>query len=156
MKKWIVFCAAAIAIGIFVRLKPADVDVAALEPVELLYVVSQNGMYYLATDTGQQGSGKTVQLAISDLKRRSSGEIFLHTAQYLLISRSAWEAVERFSQHLRPDCSIIIAVGQPDMEAVSGFLRTHKPGFTLNDLRAGDTDVPFLYSDGGGMLLEKP
>lgn len=156
MKKWALYCGAILAIGIFIRIKPTGVDVAALEPVELLYVDSRNGMYYLATDTGQEGSGKTVALAVSDLKARSSGKIFLNTAEHLLVAPSAWEAVERFSRHLRPDCSVVIAAGQPDVEAVSQFLRTHKPGFTINDLRAGDTDVPLLHANEGGMLLEKP
>ncbi len=156
MKKWAFFCGAILAIGVFVRIKPTGVDVAALEPVELLYVDSRNGMYYLMVDTGQEGSGKTVAEAISNLKDRSSGKIFLNTAEHLLVSPAAWEAVERFFQHLRPDCSVVIAAGQPDMEAAPLFLRTHKPGFTINDLRAGDTDVPLLRSDEGGMLLEKP
>lgn len=156
MKRWALFCGVILAIGLFIRIKPTGVDVAALEPVELLYVNSQNGIYYLTTDTGQQGEGKTAQLAMSDLKAKSSGKIFLNTAEYLLISPSALEAVDRFSRHLRPDCSVVIAEGEPDMEVASQFLRTHKPEFTLNDLRAGDTNVPLLYSGEGGMVLEKP
>ncbi len=156
MKRWFLFCGIILAVGILVRIKPTGVDVAALEPVELLYVNSQNGTYYLTTDTGSQGSGQTVAQAISDLKAKSSGKIFLNTAEHLLLTPSAWESVERFSQHLRPDCGVVIVEGEPDLETAAQFLRTHKPGFTLNDLRAGETSVPLLYIVEGGMVLEKP
>lgn len=156
MKRWALFCGVIFVVGLLIRIKPTGVDVAALEPVELLYVNSQNGTYYLTTDTGNQGSGKTVAQAISDLKAKSSGKIFLNTAEHLLITPSAWESVERFSRHLRPDCGVVIVEGEPDMEITAQFLRTHKPGFTLNDLRAGDTNVPLLYTGEGGMALEKP
>lgn len=156
MKRWFIFCGVIFAAGLLIRIKPTGVDVAALEPVELLYVNSQNGTYYLTTDTGSQGSGKTVAQAVSDLKAKSSGKIFLNTAEHLLLTPSAWESVERFSQHLRPDCDVVIVEKEPDLEITAQFLRTHKPGFTLNDLRAGDTNVPLLYSGEGGMVLEKP
>lgn len=156
MKRWFLFCGVILAVGLLIRIKPTGLDVAALEPVELLYVNSQNGTYYLATDTGSQGSGQTVAQAISDLKAKSSGKVFLNTAEHLLIAPSAWESVERFSQHLRPDCSVVIVEGEPDMETAAQFLRTHKPGYTLNDLRAGNTNVSILYTVEGGMVLEKP
>lgn len=156
MKKWALLIGGVLVIGLFIRVKPAGVDVAALKPVEVLYVDSKNGSYYLFTDTGQQGSGKTVQLAIKDLKARSSGKVFLNTAEHLLISPVAWEAVGRFSQYLRPDCGVVIAVGQPDMKNVPDFLQTHKPDVTLNDLRAGERGIPVLYSGEGGMCLEQP
>lgn len=156
MKRCLLYCGIILAVGLLIRIKPTGVDVAALEPVELLYVNSENGTYYLTTDTGSQGSGQTVAQAISDLKAKSSGKIFLNTAENLLITPSAWESVERFSRHLRPDCGVVIVEGEPDLETAAKFLRTHKPGFTLNDLRAGDTNVPFFYSGEGGMALEKP
>lgn len=156
MKKWILFCWVILAVGLLIRIKPSSVDVETLEPVELLYVNRQNGTYYLTSDTGCKGSGQTVAQAISDLKAKSSGRIFLNTAEHLLLTSSAWESLERFFQHLRPDCSVLLVEGEPDMETAAQFLRTHKPGFTLNDFRAGARDVPLLYSGEGGMLLEKP
>lgn len=156
MKRWFLFCGVIFAVGLLIRIKPTGVDVADLEPVELLYVNSQNGTYYLTTDTGSQGSGKTVAQAIADLKAKSSGKIFLNTAEHFLLTTPAWESVERFFQYLRPDCGVVIVKGEPDMETAAKFLRTHKPGYTLNDLRAGDTNVPLLYSGEGGMVLEKP
>lgn len=156
MKRWIIFCAVTVAVGVFTRLKPAGVDIAALEPVEVMYVDSQNGSYCLFTDTDQQGCGKTADQAISRLKASASGEIYLETAQYLLLSPAAWESVERFAKYLRPDCAIALTVGLPDMETAAQFLNTHKPGYTVTDLQAGDRKVPVLYCQEGRMRLERP
>lgn len=155
MKRWIVFLVITVLLGLFIRVEPTGTDVAALEPVKLLYVDSRDGVYFLSTDTGQQGRGNTVSRAISDLKETSTGKIYLDTAQHLLISRSAWEAVDRLSEHLRPDCSVTVAEGIPDVEKASSFLDSHKPDYTLNDFRAGEKKVPVLYFGDGGMRLEK-
>lgn len=155
MKRWIVFLAVTVLLGLYIRVEPTGTDVASLEPVKLLYVDSRDGAYFLTTDTGQQGRGNTVSQAISDLKETSTGKVYLDTAQHLLISRSAWEAVDRLSEHLRPDCSLTVAEGIPNAEKAAAFLDTHKPGFTLNDFRAGEKKVPVLYFGDGGMHLEK-
>ncbi len=156
MKKWTILFLATIAIGLFTRVEPTGTDVATLEPVKLLYVDSKNGAYYVTTDTGQTGRGTTVATAIADLKATSTGKVFLDTAEHLLVSRSARESLGRFSTYLRPDCSVTISVGTPDAEKASSFLDAHKPDFTLNDLRAGDDDIPVLYCGKGEMRLEKP
>lgn len=156
MKRWIVLFVVTVLLGLFIRVDPTGTDVAALEPVKLVYLDSRDGSYYLTTDTGGRGSGNTLAAAVSDLKASAAGKIHLGTAQHLLVSPSAWEAVGRLSEYLRPDCSVTVARGAPDMESAAVFLDTHKPDYTLNDFRAGDKKVPILHSGEGGMLLEKP
>lgn len=156
MKHWAVFGVVALLFGFFLRLEPTGTDVAALEPVKLLYVDSREGTYYLATDSGHRAQGNTVSAAVSNLKSAATGKLYLDTAEYLLVSSSAWEAVGRLSQYLRPDCIVTVARGIPDAEKASSFLDTHKPDFTLNDFRAGEKSVPILNSREGGMYLEKP
>ncbi len=156
MKRWSLLLIFTIAAGILPRIHRAGTDVAALEPVELMYLTSQNGIYYLYTDTGQQGRGNTLANAVSDLKAVSGKKLFLNTAEHLLVSPSALEAVDRISTYLRPDCSLTLAEGEPDTEQAAPFLDTHKPEFTLNDYRAGDRDIPVLQCQEGEMRLDKP
>ncbi len=156
MKRWSVLLILIITVGISTRIHPANNDVSALEPVELMYVTTQNGIYYLSTDTGQQGRGNTVANAIANLKAVSGKKIFLNTAEHLLVSPSALEAVDRISAYLRPDCSLTVAQGIPDPRQAAPFLDAHKPEFTLNDYRAGDRDIPVLHCQEGEMRLDKP
>lgn len=154
MKKWLLFFAAILAVGVFTRMDHTGTDVSKLEPVKLVYMDSQNGMITLAADTQAQGSGNTVAGAVEDLKDSAKGKIILETAEHLLVTPGAWEAVSRLMPYLRPDCSVTLAKGTPELEAAADFLDIHKPDFTLNDLRAGDLRVPMLYTQEGRMYLE--
>lgn len=154
MKKWLFFSAAILAVGIFARIDHTGTDVSKLEPVKLVYMDSQNGIITLAADTQAQGSGNTVAGAVAALKDGAKGKILLETAEHLLVTPGAWEAVSRLMPYLRPDCSVTVAKGTPELQAAADFLDIHKPNFTLNDLRAGDSRVPMLHTQEGRMRLE--
>lgn len=156
MRRWSLLLLAVLAVGLFTRLEPAGTDIAALEPVELVYVQQQLGVYVVTTDTGQQGRGSTARRVIENLKETSAGEIFLGTAEHLLLAPSARESASRFAPFLRPDCTVTLVQGSPDLEMAAAYLDTHDPGVTLNDLRAGEEALPLLHTWEGGMILEKP
>ncbi len=156
MKRWVLFFLAAILAGLLTRLEHTGSDVAKLEPVELLYVERYMGLFVVTTDTGQQGQGPTARQALEDLEQTSVGQIYLGTAEHLLLSDSARDSISRFAPFLRPDCTVTLAQGSPDLEKAAAYLDSHSPGVTLNDLRAGERAIPLLKTGEGGMSLEKP
>jgi hypothetical protein len=91
--------------------------------------------------------------AFADLKQTASGDIFLETADRLLISPHAVELLPELTDYLRPGCNICVEMGQIDMESVGAFLRIHEPGVTLQDHRAGETALPVLCVVDGRMYL---
>ncbi len=155
MKRWMVLFGVVIALGLAMKTKHTGQDVAALQPVELLYVQQMWGEYVVTTDTGQQGRGRTAAQAIQNLKETTSGEIFLGTAEHLLLSVNSRDAVSRFARYLRPDCSVTLVLGEPEPAQAAAFLDTHHPGLTLNDYRAGAQDVPVLDATEGGLILNE-
>ncbi len=156
MKRWSLFFVVTVTVGLLTRLPHTGTDVAKLEPVELVYVDSRQGEYYICTDTGQQGRGNTAAKAVADLKATASGRVFLGTAEHLLVTPSAQKSIGKFAPYLRPDCSVALAQGEPDMEKAAPFLDAHDPGVTLNDYRAGRKILPVLRMEEGRMHLEKP
>ncbi len=156
MKRWIILFLATVALGLLARMDHTGTDVAQLEPVEVVYVDVDEGIYIVSTDTGQQGRGITLAGAIDGLKQGASGKVFLETAEHLLVSPAARESLPRLLQLLRPDCSLALAQSEPNMVTVARFLDTHRPGLTLNDYRALRRELPVLYTWEGGMNLENP
>ena len=85
MKKWLVFAAVLITVAILSRRPHPARDVAMLEPVQAVYIYQKHGTLCIETDTGASGSGNTLTEAAADLKSSASGEIFLDTAEFLLL-----------------------------------------------------------------------
>jgi hypothetical protein len=138
MKKWLVFAAAVTAVAILSRRPHPARDVARLEPVQAVYIYQKNGTLCIETDTGAAGSGNTLTEAAADLKASASGEIFLDTAEFLLIDPEVTITAD-FHTLLRPTCGVTFTTAPPDLQAVSEFLSVHTPKRTLLALRIGIT-----------------
>ena len=135
MKKWLVFAAAVTAVAILSRRPHPARDVARLEPVQAVYIYQKNGTLCIETDTGAAGSGKTLTEAAADLKASASGEIFLDTAEFLLIDPEVTITTD-FHTLLRPTCGVTFTHATPDLQAAADYLTIHQPSVTLLELRA--------------------
>ena len=135
MKKWRVFAAAVTAVAILSRRPHPARDVARLEPVQAVYIYQKNGTLCIETDTGAAGSGKTLTEAAADLKASASGEIFLDTAEFLLIDPEVTITAD-FHTLLRPTCGVTFTHATPDLQAAADYLTIHQPSVTLLELRA--------------------
>lgn len=135
MKKWLVFAAAVTAVAILSRRPHPARDVARLEPVQAVYIYQKNGTLCIETDTGAAGSGNTLTEAAEDLKASASGEIFLDTAEFLLIDPEATITAD-FHTLLRPTCGVTFTTAPPDLQAAADYLMIHHPFVTLLELRA--------------------
>ena len=134
MKKWLVFAAAVTAVAILYRRPHPARDVARLEPVQAVYIYQKNGTLCIETDTGAAGSGKTLTEAAADLKASASGEIFLDTAEFLLIDPEVTITTD-FHTLLRPTCGVTFTHATPDLQAAADYLTIHQPFVTLLELR---------------------
>ena len=135
MKKWLVFAAAVTAVAILSRRPHPARDVAMLEPVQAVYIYQKHGTLCIETDTGAAGSGYTLTEAAADLKASASGEIFLDTAEFLLIDPEVTITAD-FHTLLRPTCGVTFTTAPPDLQATADYLTIHQPSVTLLELRA--------------------
>ena len=135
MKKWLLFLAVLTAVAILSRRPHPARDVARLEPVQVVYIYQADGTLCIETDTGASGSGKTLSEAAADLKASASGEIFLDTAEFLLIDPEVTVTAD-FHTLLRPTCGVTFTHATPDLTAAADYLTIHQPSVTLLELRA--------------------
>ena len=134
MKKWLYLLGALAAVGILSRLPHPARDIAELKPVQAVYLYKDGGNLCIETDTGDFGAGGNLSEAASDLSAHADGEIFLDTAEFLILGREI--AIDpSFYQYLRPGCRVCYADEQPDLAAAVEYLSAHPPQITLAHLR---------------------
>lgn len=138
MKKWLIFAAVLTAVAILSRRPHPARDVAMLEPVQAVYIYQKEKTLCIETDTGASGSGNTLTEAAADLKASAFGEIFLDTAEFLLLDPRVAITAD-FHTLLRPTCGVTFTTAPPDLQAISEFLSVHTPKHTLLELRIGIT-----------------
>lgn len=76
-------------------------NVADLEPVQVVAVYREAGQVILETDTGDLGKGTDVQQALADMKAHTHTVIYLDTAEYLLVEAGAEEQARILSAKLK-------------------------------------------------------
>ena len=135
MKKWLYILVTLAAVGILSRLPHPSRDISKLEPVQAVYLYIENGELHIETDTGDRGSGLTLTEATDDLKGNSDSEIFLETAEFLILAPDVPIASD-FFDHLRPGCRVCFTWQTPDLPAAAQYLSLHTPKTTLSDLRS--------------------
>ena len=109
-------------------------DIAKLEPVRTVCLFREDEALSIETDMGDCGSGPNLRAAYSDMKSKADGEIFLDTAEFLILGPGVG-VTEDFYDLLRPSCKVCICETRPDLETVSGYLRIHQPEMDLAHLR---------------------
>lgn len=144
--KWIASLIAILLVAVLDWLPFQGTDVATLEPAEALYV-SLEEQVLVETDGGWFGRGETVEQAIADLKESAPGQVFLQTVDYLLLQEGSEEVLPALYSHLRSGCSVCRIEEKPDVEKASAYLRTHRPGMTIQHYRAGKKEIPILIME---------
>ncbi len=148
MKK-LLYLAIAVAILTGQSLMPfRGTDVGKLHPVEVLYIEKRNGQFEISADTAATGRGVTIADAVYDLHIATPGNVFLETANYLLISPDMEAMPEVFWDYLRPACLIYICNEKPALESIAKLLESHPSGVTLLNWRNGAGNIPRLVREG--------
>lgn len=153
MKKIGLYLVLITAVLCFGRNEAVGEDIGNLEPVQLVIAEQTGGELHLLTDTGHSGTGDTVAEALEDMKDAASGEIFLDTADYLLIRKNARSALGEFCDVLRPSCAVCEMVGRVEPTEAAQYLAYHIPEMTIALYQTGESRLPQLISDEGRMTL---
>lgn len=153
MRRWLIYliifvAAAAMDFSMF-----RGTDVAKLLPVEVVRISKENGQIVLKTDTENVGRGTGLEEALSDLKATAEGDVFLETADYLIIAPGCTDLLEELKVCLRPSCGICLEAEETDLENAAKFLNAHEPKVTLQDWYSGITELPTLMVRGEQMKL---
>lgn len=148
MKRWLVplllLAAVTMGEGLF-----HGTDVAKLEPVELVTLCQTAAGIEVRTDTGSVGLGATVTDAVEKMKDTAPGEIFLDTAEYVVLTDLNEENLADLTACFRPSCKILFLSGAAKPEDLAAFLRSRPQKLTLQDWRLTGKQPPVLISEGG-------
>ena len=135
MKKWLIPIAALAAVAVFSRLPHPARDIADLKPVRAVYIHMEDRNFRVQTDTGDSGAGTDLTQACQDLRSKADGEIFLDTAEFLILAPEV-PITGEICTLLRPDCRVVSYDREPDLEHIADYLAAHPPDRTLAQLRA--------------------
>ena len=146
MKKWLLYALTLAAIPVLSFGGFGGRDVGKLRPVQLVMVRQEGNTVRLLTDTGDTGKGPDIQRAIKDMNGSADADIFLDTADYLLLGEGAEEYIPQLQQYLRPSCALCRVTGEPDPEEAVKFLQQHPPKLTLTQYEAQRAVLPELVA----------
>ena len=127
-------------------------DIGRLRPVEAVWLREENGLLILETDTGDMGWGMTVEDAVKKLKETTPGQIYLDTADYLLLEEGLEGEIPDLREHLKKRTAMAYGPEPLDLEAAVCYLRVHRPsGMIGKEGKPGE----ILALEGGKMILKK-
>lgn len=129
-------------------------DVGKLIPVEVVHMYKEGNHIVIATDTGESGTGKTVDAAVENLKSTAAGIIYLDTARYLLAEENVREELITISAYLKPSVRVCTARRYVDIEKAAAYLDVHPPKQRLGELRSG-RNTEKLHIENGKMILKE-
>lgn len=152
MKRWIWLLL--LAVGVMLLPEGQGTDVAELTPVEVLYIYIEGSKIGIATDTEAFGTGYSLESAIEDMKETAYGEVFLDTADYVLMTEQTKGMILELRDSVRLSAKLLVATGEVDLKRVPQFLKVQKPKVTLRDYLTGETAVPKLMSVEGRYYID--
>lgn len=157
MRRWLIWC---IALGTAVVLtkgeNSARLDIAKLEPAQVLLVEERAGQLIVTTDMGHLGRGRALTEAVEDMRQTATGVVFLDTAEYLLLAPSAEKYVPELTQLLRPSCRICMIYGAMELKTAADYLSVHEPGLTFRDWKKNKSEFPKIIASKGRIYLANP
>ena len=145
--------AAALVIALTAGQSGGKTEVAELLPIEVIAVRTQNDEVSLCTDTQDTGRGKTVADAFGNLRQSAAGEVFLETADYLILDAKSLRYMEELAKVLRPNCRICVCEESVDLQDAAAYLRIHKPQTTVREHMAGMAEITTMTCTEGKMEL---
>ena len=118
-------------------------EIANLEPIQAVWMHSENGNILLETDTKDKGSGTTVESALADMKHKSEGVVYLNTAEYLFVSESAIDEILRVQPYMNDSVRLCKWDGQGDISEATRYADSRKLGVKIREWNS-DSKMPEL------------
>lgn len=109
-------------------------EIAKLEPVQGVWMYEEDGRIVLETDTKDKGVGTTAKEALENMKKQSSGIIYLDTAQYLLLTNAEGQ-ISTLKQYLKGSVQLCGWDGEGELSDAILYADAHKIGLKLRDWR---------------------
>ena len=111
-------------------------DVGNILPIELVMVYTKGNGVEIRTDTGNWGIGRNLEEAAKNMKDSASDELFLHTAQYLILSGEGISA-EALRGMFKSDIYVCRGNREIDLMEAVEYLSEHDPEYRLKDVKQG-------------------
>ena len=147
MKKWPIFLLLTAA----VLWNPAKgTDVGTLIPVEVVQILRTEEGIVVRTDTKNTGTGETLSLAFGNLEEKASGEIFLETAEYVLLTENTRDCAQELEDYFRPGTQVYQAPPLEDLAAAAEYLGQHSVPSPLFRLEG---PLPRLVQEKGELIF---
>lgn len=136
------------------RLPNPATDVGRLEPVEAVRLRMNREGILIQTDTGAWGFGSNLAEAVKMLKQARSREVFLETADKLLLLGDPANYPPEIYELFRPGCQLCRVTTEVDLKAAAEYLSVHRASTTLGEYRArGGTPQHLILTEGSGILV---
>ena len=126
-------------------------DIGQLQPVEVVQLYEKNGLLILKTDTGDMGWGLTVDEAVRKLKETAPGQIYLDTADYLLIEEGVEASIPALRPYLKRRTTMAFGPEGVDLQETAAYLRVHRPSEKVGK---GSKPIEKLVFEGGKIILK--
>ena len=127
-------------------------DLGSLRPVELVQLWERNGILILETDTGDRGWGLTIDQAVAKLKETTPGQIYLDTADYLLLEEGTEQYLPQLHDYMKKGTRMAYSVEGLNLRDAAAYLRIHKPS---RDIRRWRKPAEKLVLEAGRINLKK-
>lgn len=162
MKKLVVILLAAAVLGALGLLPFKSVDAAKLLPVKTVVVTKSGDQYVVDIGEGVRAVGRTLGEALDRLREEVSGTVFLPTAEQVIVTEPAEEAVEAVAEEtaFRPAAGIYQTPDPvPDVKAMGAYLDAHPANVTILDARAAlamgrRPTIPVIRRADGGYRVD--
>ena len=129
-------------------------DIGKLQPVGVVQLYREGASVVIVTDTGDSGTGKTVQEAFRNLEETTAGVIFLDTADYLLLSKSAVEEAPSLETYLKQSIRVCFAEAEISPAEAAEYLPMHRPNIRLRE-RESLANAETLAQENGRLVLRQ-
>ena len=139
MKKMFVLLAAGALFWALGLLPFRATDAAKLLPVKTVVVMKSGDEYVVDVGAGVRAVGRSLSEALERLREEISGEIFLPTAEQIVVTEPAEDALEAAAEEerFRPAAGLYRThIAAPDPEALGAYLASHPSNYTVLDARA--------------------
>ena len=145
MRRWL---AVTCLLALFLLPEGRGTDIGSLKPVEVLVISIEEGRICVETDTGDRGAGMTLTSALKDMRDAASGEIFLETVSYVLVTEDTRLLLEKLGYILRPGTEAVLVTGRVDLQQVAEYLTIHRPEYSLQNYMNEPERLPKLMTAG--------
>ena len=106
----------------------------------------------VSTDVGAGGIGPTVKDAIENMKETTAGELFLDTADFLLVTERGQEELASIKELLKPSVRVCVANSEMDLKDAASYLAVHKLLVRLRQC-SSLKELPILAEENGKIVF---